>query len=168
MSQLFSFKDMDYDLQGDNVRTVNYGTETILYLAPKIWEQVPDDIKDCLSLEVFKCKIKLWIPSSCPCKICKIYIPEVDNMMRVRTPTPTKHTHPNTPKHTHPHPHPHSHPPTPTHPHTQTHPPKPTPTHPHPHKTHSHIQICYPVFYIFGLLSKFLYLFVEIFNLGQF
>ena len=64
MSELFSSKDMDYNLRGgsrlnsNNVRTVNYGTETILYLAPKIWEQVPDDIKDSLSLEVFKCKIK--------------------------------------------------------------------------------------------------------------
>ena len=42
MSELFSFKDMDYNLRGssrlnsNNVRTVNYGTETILYLATKI------------------------------------------------------------------------------------------------------------------------------------
>ena len=63
MSELFSFKDMDYNLRGGSrrhsykVRIVNYGTETILYLAPKIWEQVPDYIKDSLSLEVFKCKI---------------------------------------------------------------------------------------------------------------
>ena len=83
MSELFSFKDMDYNLRGgsrlnsNTVITVNYGTEIILYLATKIWDQVPDDIKDSRSLEVFKCKIKLWLSSSCPFKICKIYIPEV-------------------------------------------------------------------------------------------
>ena len=54
--------------------TVSYGTETISHLAPKIWEQVPDEIKNSNSLNTFKRKIKLWIPSSCPCRICKIYI----------------------------------------------------------------------------------------------
>ena len=34
MSELFSFKDMDYNLQGDNVRTVNYGTETYFIPGP--------------------------------------------------------------------------------------------------------------------------------------
>ena len=64
MSELFRFKDIEYNLRGgnrlnsSNIKTVNYGTETILHLAPKIWEQVPDDIKDSRSLEIYKCKIK--------------------------------------------------------------------------------------------------------------
>ena len=53
---------MKYNLcKGDplvtyNVRTV--GTESISYLAPKIWEQVPDEIKNCKSVISFKSKIK--------------------------------------------------------------------------------------------------------------
>ena len=51
--------------------------QTISHLAPKIWEQVPEDIKDSSSLDIFKRKIKSWIPNSCPCKICKLYIPDI-------------------------------------------------------------------------------------------
>ena len=83
MSELFKLKDIDYNLRGGkrlnstNIKTVYYGTESISHLAPKIWEQVPEDIKDVSSLVIFKRKIKSWIPNSCPCKICKLYIPDI-------------------------------------------------------------------------------------------
>ena len=83
MSELFTFKEMVYNLRGadklktSNIRTTNYGSETISYLASKIWEQVPEEIKNSSSLNVFKGKIKTWIPSSCPCRLCKDYIPNV-------------------------------------------------------------------------------------------
>ena len=83
MSELFKLKDIDYNLRGGkrlnstNIKTVYYGTETISHLAPKIWEQVPEDIKDSSSLDIFTRKIKSWIPNSCPCKICKLYIPDI-------------------------------------------------------------------------------------------
>ena len=49
VSELFQIKDTKYNLcKGNplvtyNVKTVSYGTESISYLAPKIWEQVPDE-----------------------------------------------------------------------------------------------------------------------------
>ena len=52
MSELFKLKDIDYNLRGGkrlnstDIKTVYYGTETISHLAPKIWEQVPEHIKD--------------------------------------------------------------------------------------------------------------------------
>ena len=56
------------NFQTRNVRTVRYGTETLSFLATKIWELVPDDVKNALLIELFKEKIKK------PCRICKTYI----------------------------------------------------------------------------------------------
>ena len=56
MSDLFSFRNTGYNLRGgsklksNTVKTVYYGAESISNLAPKIWEQVPDEIKDSKSL----------------------------------------------------------------------------------------------------------------------
>jgi len=60
-----------------NVHTVRYGTETISFLAPKIWEIVPHECKTSSSLQEFKTKIKQWVPTACPCRLCKIYIGQV-------------------------------------------------------------------------------------------
>ena len=54
-----------------------YGTETLSYLVPKIWELVPNEIKESPSLANFKYKIKGWIPAECPCRICKVYVANV-------------------------------------------------------------------------------------------
>ena len=51
-----------------------YGTNSINYLAPKIWSLVPEDIKYSATLDIFKRKIRLWAPQKCPCPICKVYI----------------------------------------------------------------------------------------------
>ena len=59
------------------IKTVRYGTETITYFSPKIWSIILDEIKESASLETFRQKIKLWKPSSCPCRICKTYIANV-------------------------------------------------------------------------------------------
>ena len=41
------------------IKTVRYGTETITYLGPKIWSIIPDQIRESISLETFRQKIKL-------------------------------------------------------------------------------------------------------------
>ena len=60
-----------------SVRTVYNGTETLSYLGPKIWLIIPIDIKDSMSLGEFKRKIRLWKPTNCPCRVCKVYINNV-------------------------------------------------------------------------------------------
>ena len=57
-----------------NVRTVNYGTETLSFIGPKIWEIVPKAIKRSKTVYEFKKQIKLWKPAKCPCRLCKNYI----------------------------------------------------------------------------------------------
>ena len=63
-----------YNFQSKNVRTIRYGTESLTYLANKIWSKIPNDLKEAPTLEVFKAKIKLWQISNCPCRLCKTYI----------------------------------------------------------------------------------------------
>ena len=60
-----------------NPRTEKFGKDTIEYLGLKIWDIVPDRIKKSSSLKIFKENIAKWVPSKCPCKLCKTYIPGV-------------------------------------------------------------------------------------------
>ena len=55
-----------------NVKSVNYGTDSLSHLGPKIWKLVPNEWKT-LSLSKFTEKIRKWKPP-CPCKLCKTYI----------------------------------------------------------------------------------------------
>ena len=46
------------ELCSRNRKTVRYGTETVSYMAPKIWSKVPENIKTSSSLDSFKSKIR--------------------------------------------------------------------------------------------------------------
>ena len=59
-----------------NSNTIKYGTETISYLAPKVWSLAPNVIKSGKSLDVFKPKIRQWEPD-CPCHLCINYLQHV-------------------------------------------------------------------------------------------
>ena len=64
-------------LQRQRVNSIWHDTESISFLGPKIWDLVPSDIKLSQSLSIFKIKIKKWVPSQCPCRLCKIYLQHV-------------------------------------------------------------------------------------------
>ena len=36
-----------------NVKTVLYGTKTLSYIRPKIWNLVPSEIRDCAKEQIF-------------------------------------------------------------------------------------------------------------------
>ena len=44
------------------VRTVHYGTDSIVFLALKIWKIVPSNMKESKSINEFKLEIKKWVP----------------------------------------------------------------------------------------------------------
>ena len=48
--------------------------DRVSHLAPKIWSQIPTEIKNCKTLHMFKNLIKTWAPKFCPCRHCKEYI----------------------------------------------------------------------------------------------
>ena len=81
MVEVFKLKDTSYNFRTDalfssgNFRTVNYGLQSMRYLAPKIWNLVPENIKESPSLKSFKRGIKQWVPYGFPCRLCRQYIP---------------------------------------------------------------------------------------------
>ena len=82
-NEVFVQRDCPYNMRGNNnltrrkVNSVKYGTESISFLAPKIWDILPKEIKDSDNIDVFKTKIKKWVPKNCPCRLCKVYIPQL-------------------------------------------------------------------------------------------
>ena len=83
LNEVFVSGQCNYEHRGNNflerrrVKSVRYGTESISCLAPKIWEILPSEIKDSDNLQIFKAKMKKWVPAECPCRLCKIYMPQV-------------------------------------------------------------------------------------------
>ena len=67
---------ISYNLRSNNTferrqfHSVYNGTESLSFLGPKIWDLVPLELKQLESLEVFKLKIKKWIPFACTCRLC--------------------------------------------------------------------------------------------------
>ena len=53
------------------IQSQRYGIESLTYVGPKIWSQVPNEIKESASLSVFKNKIKNWRLKCRPYKLCK-------------------------------------------------------------------------------------------------
>ena len=56
---------------------LNFGTDTITNLGPKIWKLVPDEIKNVSSLLVFKSRIKTWTTDNCPCRLCNTFVKDL-------------------------------------------------------------------------------------------
>ena len=83
MKELFAPKTSSYDLRNNNsfkrrrVKSVWHGTKLVSYLDPKIWDLVPNEIKESESFDAFKFKIKRWVPEGCRCRIFKIYLGQV-------------------------------------------------------------------------------------------
>ena len=61
----------------NSVHSVHNGTESASYLGPKIWKQIPSEIPNKKLPEGFKRENKKWKPMDCPCRIFKIFIPNL-------------------------------------------------------------------------------------------
>ena len=83
VSELFSFSNVNYSLRSGSqfhqpsANTLWNGQETVSYLRSKIWNMVPEEMKQISSLFAFKREIKQWVPKNCPCRICKSYLPNI-------------------------------------------------------------------------------------------
>ena len=65
MNSVFELNDNPHSLRNDmaffksrNVHTVRYGIETASFVGPRIWNSLPQEIKESTSLQIFKSKIK--------------------------------------------------------------------------------------------------------------
>ena len=83
MQKLFDVRNITTDLRKQTswivpkTRTVNFGTETIRYRGPLIWESLPSSLRDSKSLEELKTKIRLLKKIDCTCRLCKNYIASI-------------------------------------------------------------------------------------------
>ena len=84
MKQVFDFQEPYYNLRSEtsqfrreNIKTTHYGIQSAKFLGPKIWAMVPQNIKNCKSLQEFKKLIKVWKPKACPCRMCKKYVANI-------------------------------------------------------------------------------------------
>ena len=83
LNEVFVERNCNYNLRGNNflnrrrVNSVRYGTESVSFLAPKIWDILPKEIKNSETLNAFKLKIKNWVPQKCPCRLSKTYVSQV-------------------------------------------------------------------------------------------
>ncbi len=65
-----------------NVNTVSYGEKSIRYLGPIVWDSMlPPELKSIETLQKFKDEIIKWVPSNCPCPLCKEYVAGVGNIV---------------------------------------------------------------------------------------
>ena len=61
-----------------NPKNVNTGLQRLRCIGPKIWDLVPQDVKDADSLPIFKNKIRHWKPPlKSPCRLCLEFIPNL-------------------------------------------------------------------------------------------
>ena len=64
LNKVFIKQNCNYNLWGNNflntqrVNSVGYGTESVSFLAPKIWDILPKEINNSEMLHAFKAKIK--------------------------------------------------------------------------------------------------------------
>ena len=68
-----------YNLRGNTnlvlpkTRTNLDGIDTVRFVGQKLWQNLPKEIKESQTLEIFKRNIKA-IPLNCSCKLCKSFI----------------------------------------------------------------------------------------------
>ena len=60
-----------------NPHLLKYRLDAIPYCASQLWQQVPIDIREAISLALFKNRIKTWKYEDCPRRSCQIYIQNV-------------------------------------------------------------------------------------------
>ena len=65
-------KKSNYRQQKTN--TTSFGQQSFRWLGPKIWAQIPDQLKTIDSLAAFKNQVKKVNFDNCPCNLCKEYI----------------------------------------------------------------------------------------------
>ena len=58
-----------------SVKTEHMGKNSVRYLGPIVWDDMlPEKFKTIQTVEKFKTEIKKWVPTNCPCSLCKQYV----------------------------------------------------------------------------------------------
>ena len=63
-----------FQLNESSIYCSKYGTETLSFRGPKIWDLITNEIKQAKSLKEFKNNIKNVKTTKCPCRMCKTIV----------------------------------------------------------------------------------------------
>ena len=80
LNNIFPTRSICYNLRSQtdfirsNASTSQYGLNSMRCFASKVWQMIPMEIKNSVSIESVKEKIRKWEPSSCYCIHCQPYI----------------------------------------------------------------------------------------------
>ena len=80
LSNIFPTRSISYNLKSQtdfirsNTSTSQYGLNSMRCFASRVWQMIPMEIKNSVSIVSFKEKIRKWESSSCYCKLCQPYI----------------------------------------------------------------------------------------------
>ena len=84
MTELSEIKEPHYNLSSEashfkreKIKSTHYGIQSVRHLRPKIWNIVPQNIRESTSIHELKSLIKFWKPDTCSCILCKNYITQV-------------------------------------------------------------------------------------------
>ena len=72
LTEIFSKRNLNYELRHTShfsvpyVRSAYNGTESLLFLGPKIWDIVPTRLKEVTTLSACKLEIMNWWPQNSP------------------------------------------------------------------------------------------------------
>ena len=72
----YNFRNLQ-EFQSERKRTVFNGLETPSYRAPQLWTLLPEEIKQRNPINLFKSDVKQWICKECPCRLCKVVVPNL-------------------------------------------------------------------------------------------
>ena len=80
MSDIFKLRENTYNLknfhlfESQNLRIKKFGLDSIAYRASQLWKNVPEEIRNSISLPMFKKKINKLSLISCSRNCCRKYI----------------------------------------------------------------------------------------------
>ena len=80
MSDIFLTTVLNYSLRSqtdffrNTINTTKFGLNSLRYFSSKVCSMVPIEIKNPLTVEMFKSKIRKWGPNDCDCKFCQVYL----------------------------------------------------------------------------------------------
>ena len=76
MWDLFKVKDITYNLRSNrnvcfnHCRTKRYGLDSLSYYGAHLWNLLPNDMKKCKDLDIFKTCVRNWKEHMCKCRMC--------------------------------------------------------------------------------------------------
>ena len=89
MDNMFERRNNTYNLRNfqefatKRKRTVKMGLETLNYRSPQLWSILPENLRQINLLVQFKESVRKWVCIYCPCRLCKLYLPNIGFLQHI-------------------------------------------------------------------------------------